>query len=586
MLQKSVLFPESGAINSYSDFDFTYYINTLDDAKYKKLLKHFMIRIKGLRDELNQQIDDSEDKIKTKNKKLHFETGDYLNKNGKNITHAGIETYNLNIILSPDTKNSIITKPDPEIDNINIFTLDDLGKSMNITFNNTIITSTGVDFDLLRIKLGFDTDNNIKKSNFKSEIFDLTVMRSGSEGREDFCNEIDDYTIIIKSTYNGDEYFIRAYNIIYTLKDILLMLFETNQPLNSIFLWADKKYNKRVIRLALLCSEYIDNIADYEERTKEFYKALFIYKYISDFFEYLDEIKASEDKDERQQIVLSILLNVQTNYIRLFNETCYNDFNTHLFDGPNRIRDIMNGNINIDNIRKLIHEKEFLNFMIMIITVYIKKIFVDKDVDWCKINYDDSLETIDLCDFQIQLINFLKIFSTYLLLGMTNITKLLEERIAEIRDVYHELTDMHGGAYNSQKKIVKLKEKTAEPKEIFSELDNQSKSPSEISRKNKFTIPTSEDLKFIKNLIELAENLEKNYEKDEENKYEINYIKNNKIVKTIIKEPKLIKKEIYDNDLDDLVDTHFELISNILNLNVDVKKTDEKKISDEVNNYM
>ena len=588
ILKKSINFAESGAINSYSDFDFTYYINTLDDAKYKKLLKHFMIRIKKLRDELNQQINVNANRIKLKNKKLHFDMGDYLNKNGRDILPPGIETYNLNIILSPNTTNSIITKPNPANDNIDVFTLNEVGKSMNITFNNTIITSTGIDFDLLRIKLGFDSDNNIKKSKFKSEIFDLTVMRPESDGREDFCNEIDDYTMIIKSQYNGNSYYIRAYNIEYTLKDILLMLFVTNQPLNSIFLWADKKYNKRVIRLALLFSEYIEDIQDPQEKKKEFCKALFIYGFISEILRNFQRLVLTDNQLIREQIILEILLRIHNNYVRSFNNQIYTNFWNELFNNTrnpaqNGIFDVLRNNIDLDIIRNLINDKKYLNFIIIIIIVYLQKIIIDKDVDWCKNNYNPTLTTIDLCDFQSQLINFLKIFSTYLLTSMVNITDLLETFEDQLGDVYEYLI-------KTQEELVLPLAGGAKNKDHNQVLTNLLSGKIELDKiyettKN-ITAVSEQDMTFINKMIDLKNSSIENYEKDQANKYEINYIKNNKIIKTINKEPKLIKKEIYDNNLDDLVDKHFELVSDILNLNVDVKETDEKKISDKLNNYM
>jgi hypothetical protein len=106
-------------------------------------------------------------------------------------------------------------------------------------------------------------------------------MRPQCPNRENFCEHVLDYTQIIRSRYldvnqQVKYLYMRAYNLKYTLKDLMGILFVTNQPRNTIFLWADKKYDKRVIRLGLLLPQYIDEIPNEDEKRIEFYKLYFL----------------------------------------------------------------------------------------------------------------------------------------------------------------------------------------------------------------------------------------------------------------------------------------------------------------------
>lgn len=653
ILNSSVKFRESGAINSYSDFDYTYYINNLDDDKYKKLLKHLMIRMNHLRNKLEIQINNNTANIKLRDVDLHYRVQKYLSDDGKPIPVAtGAEKFDMNIILSTNTTDSIITKKTDASGkmNIEINTLAQPGKQMNVTFNNTIKVSNGTDFDLFRIKLGFESDNNVKKSVFKSEIFDLTVMRPSSVGREAFCRDIDHDTVIIKSEYNGKNYFIRAYNIEYTLKDILSMLFITNQPLNTIFLWADKKYNKRVIRMGILYAEYIHTIPDPDTKKIEFFKAYLLLNYIKSVLENLSEFincKSTNVINDRKLSLTTILVSVITHINSIDNLIGTTILSILLNNQGINIFDIITADpIDLDNIKTLISNKKFIDFVIIIITVYIKKIFIENDIKWCSEKYygDGTTKKIDLCDFQKEFVNFIKIFATYLYTSMANITNLFETFSPLLTSRGHtELTDLaadfQAAGSSEGDVLIQTYPETGIP-DIYSDYSYDLKSDSEpikkiikkletIKRQHGKVTKPQEDTRLIKGLIKslvsnysdilqiditkkynissklnkstkeflentlkLVTSIKENYIPDTKNKFQINHMKNGSIHESIDVVPKIINQSLYENKekLDELVEEHFQYISKALSLNADIQEHEHSeklvKITDEVYDYM
>jgi hypothetical protein len=465
VLEDKLNFNEKGAINSYSDFDFTYIVDNLCNEQYTELLKHFVARILLLRTQLNEQVNESDNKNyldkNLRNNELHCAITKFIMsenkdqkiknlqiKDGRNLN----DTFELNIKLTPCTVDNIITrdihKKPPEFDS---YVLNNRF-NMNVSFNNTIVTSDHTDFDLLRIKLKFTVDNNIKESSFKSEIFDLTVLRPNSEHREDFCKEIFKNTIIINYIFGNKIQCIRMYSLSYLITDLLGILFKTNQPLNTIFLWADKKYDKRIVRLGLLIPQYIDELdAIDNNRRKNFFKMLCLMSLIHQLLENLQRFKEGSNNNllEKDDILRGLLINsmdITDNINPGINEDINANFITYLLDNP------IDKNV-INLVLNRIKEDDFVIFLLYIIIIFMKKIFIENDIKWCTDFYygENSNKHIDLCDFQTKFINFIHYLASYLFLGTANFSNMFEDfieenNIPELVNIYHDQLEQFGSS--------------------------------------------------------------------------------------------------------------------------------------------
>lgn len=80
---------------------------------------------------------------------------------------------------------------------------------------------------------------------------------------------------------------------------------------------------------------------------------------------------------------------------------------------------------------------------------------------------------------------------------------------------------------------------------------------------------------FLTNVLKLADSIKENYIEDKDNKFEINYIENGNVINKLTITPKIIKPEIYNEKLDDLVDEHFKYITDALTFNSEITTPEE-----------
>jgi hypothetical protein len=476
--------------NTYSDYDFQIYIGgeKYDMNVYKIIMEHIIRKLAILRNLLNKDINEAIIiKPLTKFMKdigMYYSIEEFLKKS-KNIiegTSPDIIDFNLDIKVSPNSVSQIVTKkqqhqPHPEDEDEHKITFYNLkeNESMNILVNNTIISSINVDFDLYRLKLNFDTNDKHKKANFSSEIFDLTILRPNKSdtSREYFCKNINKYTRIITTTDEGKEFKIRIYSVLYTLKDLLKILFITNQPYNTIFLWNDKKYDKRLLRLGFLyaiyldelkneiiASEHIDSIDAIMSKANEQLDSsrgntmnlglLNTYKYLKNMYigytiillcnnfklhKNNMELKREETFNiiiKEVKIQLLLILSINTGkYINVFTNI-YKDIEKII----STYKDVPVEEINIDELKQKIESDELFDFLLSIIIVYIKSIHVEINIEWCSKKYYNSefinsTKTIDIYEFKSNNLLFMKKFYKYYLMGLDTLTYIMNDFITD-----------------------------------------------------------------------------------------------------------------------------------------------------------
>lgn len=566
---------DQGAVINYSDFDFTYYLGDLTIPIYKDLLKHTMDCLFILRNNLEDFVKKNNTKLSLsfRNLQLHYEIAKSLsvpNKNYKRILKNTTldQKYEIDINLPDNTIDNLLT-----FENGN-FTMgqyiDNSKHCMNLSYNNCIVTNTGVDFDLFRIKLNLNANNNYQKTTFKAEVFDLTIIRpdinlNGISHREEFCEHANDYTIIVSSNYNNQQLNIRCYNIEYTLKDLLSILFISNQPYNSIFPWIDKKYGKRAIRLGLLISEYTDIINNNNNRKLNYIKLLFLERIITSFIKkwdiFLYKNLSLEDKIREFKMIF-----LQLTFIKYFNFILKKK--DSLID---EISNIITNNIqNINYYRKFIEEKKYIDFLIIIILLFIRKIIVEFDIDWCKDgiigNYD-----VNMCNFQNDLLKFITTIRQYFILGIINLTTLIEN---DDDDYYIDLLDLLGGrdlnnpfeqtifSFNKNNLEDNNKNNLEDEISFYNKIFDKTKIKEilKISKSNKIQ---KNDRNYFSKLQKIKKSLETNYYLDEINSFDIITLdKDNKIINTVKRYPKLIKSEIYNDDdkMNNLIKEHAKFL--------------------------
>jgi hypothetical protein len=464
---------DSNILNAYSDYDFTYYLNNIDftDAIYKDLIEHVIRRMDILRNQLMLDINEPDIIRFIKKYEVHCGIQNYFEKtNNLRLIQPNTDniSFNQNIILNNNIKSSIITKNQNPPNNFNLFVLNENQprQYINISFNNTILTSTNVDFDLFRLKLNFTSDNNYKIDKFKSELFDLTILRPNDISRIDFCNHINEYTNII--TYGNIN--LRIYSILYTLKDILSILFITNQPNNTIFLWADKKYDKRIVRLGYLFANYLDELKNTMIVNDNFGNRILNTNLTC--INVINHINLNNNNDSVYEFILNFLIGYYINLIKqdfVINKNLYesdnrnNEFNNLLRRSLINIKLIMllmgcsvnirtrvihhitniihiytinNSNlINLNNYKRQLNTYNFFDFMLSTYLLYIKSIYLDINIDWCSVNYYNNpviTEKIDIWNFKTNALIFMKLFSKYYILGLQTQTNILQFLIGHL----------------------------------------------------------------------------------------------------------------------------------------------------------
>lgn len=506
------VFDKDRIINTYSDFDFTYYLheqsnNDYDEDIYKTLVGETLYNIYNLRNTLEEYFKDTNiiKKINdiSKNIKLYSNILQYLddqtkikNNNGstpvklinndrKNINFnldIQIRKYIHNTILfkivNDHINNNILHITDivPRINNDNIidthiiFEKDD-DKSIKISFNNTILTKT-TDFDLYRLKLGFSANNNYASDNFASELYDLSIIRPQDHTTSNhFHKHANIYSEIITLKYKKNniqnEYKLRIITSQYVLQDILDILFIPN-----IFLWNNVKYDKRIARLGFLYSSYIDEINDHNFKMICFYIIIFIIFLQGQFNKnrYLFE----QNNINKIELFVNRIYNVAIQSL-----TGLLNFNRESHENIEYVLDIIryyidkiivnfNYDINfIDNLTELVSEPypnnkmrqninikrfngqyQYVEFLLVIVLTFIKKIYIDGDIDWCtkkyyqNINFNDVDITtyhIDMLNFKQEMSKFLLLFSKHFLLGVNSQTQMIQLYMKNFVDNFNEI---------------------------------------------------------------------------------------------------------------------------------------------------
>jgi hypothetical protein len=210
-------------VNMLSDFDFIYCIKEIDDELYRQKIIELYNSLYFLRINIfNHLINHAKKVLLTninKNKLLLSLLPTNLEMT--QISFDELITYNKGI-----TYNYSYQTPN----------------SMNISINNTITTLNNT-FDLLRLKLLFNTIET-KKKLFKAEVIDIAIYKN-EHAVSYFDNKF------VKINYNSEIHeaqLIELYipSIKYIIQDLYLILFT-----NSTIAWDDNKYEKRLIRLII-----------------------------------------------------------------------------------------------------------------------------------------------------------------------------------------------------------------------------------------------------------------------------------------------------------------------------------------------
>jgi hypothetical protein len=470
------------SFDEYSDYDFQLYVcasaSIYDMAAYKILLKHITHKIASLRniitkkiitlpfktlvkeyingDDLAKLITAEEQRVIEQKAKLGVaESGPA--ESGPAESGPAAEKH---LSIATKSKSFILTKYSPK--DVPILTLLDMDEdeSINLSFNNTIITTKNIDFDLFRLKLNF---NYKDMPNFGSEFFDMTILRPNpnDDSRESFCANIDSYSTQISiSDSSGEIIKLRLYSIFYIFEDLLNILFTTNMPRNSIFLWSDKKYEKRIIRLGYIGSLYLDEqlnhiiglIQRINTTTNNNMNMSIIGQYAANIHStdaFLLELSSICIKFITDYILNFVLISFCMDFIKKINES-YTNVNTFIellyadlklyintFLRQHNIPDSVSGNIyaqiieiftiytnehdvNIQTVRKYIDDGKLFHFLLAVNIIYVNRIFILEDEAWCKINYNN--EPVDITIFKQKCFDYFKYFFDYSMGGLDSLT--------------------------------------------------------------------------------------------------------------------------------------------------------------------
>ena len=278
-------------INAFTDFDFIYCIRDINNDDYNRTIISLYNKLYLLRDYISLHLIKKSKMMLLRNINIDQQILSLVDNNlelpsiafDELITFDGTTTYNYSF------QNS---------------------NSINITINNTI-TTPNHDFDLLRLKLLFNTIDPIKKRLYKAELIDLSVFKN-EHAIEYFENKFVkiQYNSVISGQIKLSELVIPS--IKYVIQDLYLILF-----INSTIAWDDNKYEKRltrlIISLAINLTEEVDaNIFD--ENINYFILFIILVKYIRKKIAFDDGIrdgsynaKYQEMEKQLNILILSVL---------------------------------------------------------------------------------------------------------------------------------------------------------------------------------------------------------------------------------------------------------------------------------------
>jgi len=204
--------------------------------------------------------------------------------------------------------------------------------------NGTITT----DFDLMRSKLNIiiNKENIIEKNGINhrakvpSEFIDVSIPRFEDGGRKEFFEHIHNHgNVPVMLILNNQHTNIFAYSPTELLEDLVYVLTEQN----SIEPWIDKKYKKRLIRMAVLVimdlvyKNNLENNANlnvnYNNYKKFFTMCYKVYTYCNGEIAYPNNILASFIKGYDQQNDLNPNNQRISNYLDTYNTFSYEWFN-------------------------------------------------------------------------------------------------------------------------------------------------------------------------------------------------------------------------------------------------------------------
>ena len=579
------IFHENRAINSASDFDFSLYINfkKLDEneqtevkleEKYAYILKNIGRKMLSLRRDTDNIIDDKQIDNYNNSNKLLTEIKKYI----QNINNNKTNIENIKLYFPKNGNDFILARK-----NNNIIIYNRKVNYKHVVSFNTIIqkqeSNNLDDFDLFRIKLGIVANYNYNYISdarrtrindttrpLKSEFFDLSILRKTDSKIQKMCDNITEYTQIIHVEFNNKIIPIRIYNIKYLIIDLLRMLFD-NAP------WNDIKYNKRIIRLAILMSLYnqqqiIDNPKEYGIEIFMIFNILhIIYFFI-------------EDDGKNNDISSNILI-----FQKIIEENLTNIRKTQLPDSE-IINNIINGDEGYDNIKYYMDYYLYLNkpneFLCYILLLFIRKILIESDEEWYLFIIKDRelFPYNDFSEIKLLLIKLLKTYIFHIInttLILTDLKTVLitcfgEQIIENIKEDLKEdlYNNQDGGKFpDSGKYQLETVINPFESVQTFTKLINK---------------PTYELVQFeeIKQLEELKqfENKIQNEIKKNSNNYlskllKINNYFENKEHKYLLKSD--MKLEIIRNikNEDNIIDV-FNILKDILQLDKDKDKDKDK----------
>lgn len=619
----------------FSDFDFSYYTNNeFTDNEYKKLIKHTLIRMYKLRDHLERQIMFDGVKQLFDDGKLHAGIQLYFNDkdNGHDVINKRPITFHQQIEKPHIINDYFVTKHDDH-NNITLYKTPS-NNFMHISANNSIITVYKNDFDLYRIKMDFDVTNNVKKDIFAGEVFDLTIMRPSDIHKNDFCNNIEENTKIITNIFGSSKenlVNVRVYTIYYVLLDLFGLLFIRNKY-KTIFSWIDKKYNKRVQRLGVLYANYLDELKTTDHEGSNYKFGFFSLLFLM-FFNHNFNIRKNE-------LFKSNLDQANAIYDDIINQSfvMIGDICEHKSDLPypdrevNKIKNIIREPIvPHDTVHYLYgklsefpgnpeHKENLFSAIIKISTTYIKKVFIERDINWCTINYGNRIDPtddqyydirkfhpIDIHDFSIKISEFLNTFIKYTFIGINMQTNILRDLhthgalIKQIREYTH--TTQVGGTLKIQtQQHIPL----VGQKDMIYEKGTQNNTTHEndmIYKKDKIYEESKKNVKKLqtisyekakqyinddtKIIIKCLEKLNKNYNKILYDDVDNMYYEYDKLNKPVKKVPKLIINEIYndDNKMIEFVKTQNRLYNILLGKHEEKDETLNKSINNDIVNF-
>jgi hypothetical protein len=465
-------------LNTYSDFDFSYYVQQFEDNDTSKnqiytndahrcLSKHTAYRTFILRNRIESSFNNYVDALDIQrlmlNSSLHAKIQAYFDIEDSNIgvIYTKVEripgknysdtNFHQQISLVNNVTNSIVHKvldqqDDPNNDRTDVYMLNE-NKRTKVTINYTI-KSNRADFDLYRIKIMFDVNNNYNRCKFASELFDLTIIRPIVQNDtqlykntiNNFYKNIDNYTELIQTSYNGQQFFVRAYSLLYTLKDLIVVLFDDK----SLFPWTDNKYNKRIIRLGFLYAGYIDDLKDtYPEELSykmlQFYLMLYLMILQYKFSNIVNDLEV-EDVIKRRDIYREIVFNSLVATLSLMRRNNHNDLMISCLQSgvqtqasistilTSKITNMLNNTLltmRQDVVLKMYEEKEdyihiknykIVEYIMNIILLLICKIYVEINLVWCVSKNNNA--PININSYKIEFCNFFKTLVQNFLIGL------------------------------------------------------------------------------------------------------------------------------------------------------------------------